>query len=672
MNDRTRPRTNDHGLSRAAIAVALTLVGCTATPPATPSATLPGSATAQPSTADADTVLTTRVVAGGGFGTLDPPAERFFSANAEEEYLQSLVMSSLYRYDDQFRPTPDLAAEPCEVAGDGLTITCRLRDAWFHDGSPVRAADVVFSFSVGAAGLFEAARAVDEQTVRFTVDSPDATFIDHTLARVPIGPRRLHEAAFRQLMVAARGLPADASERLASIGARLEEARASAEPEVACGDVLAEIDELRATAPSLLPDELLAERIAWLDLGSPCETSAIVQRLLLQIADAREAPDAEYVPDAHLAVAVHVPRIGSGPFRVERHTPGVATILAAHERHHHGRPALDRIVVRVIPDENAATDAMRDGEIDLLRVSEPPDDASRFEALRDVPDVAIATYSSHEYVALQFNVRAGQLFHERELRKALELCIDKTALVDAATRGTAMRLDGPLLPIHWAAQVSGGDAPERDVAAARELIESAGWSAGQDGTYARGEERLATELWVSAEQEERVHFAELVADRARDCGMELTPRPAAFADLLTMLYTPPHPSPGNGSPFDLYLGAWAFDFEPHFALELIFHSERIPSEPATQELQYNYVGYSNPAFDELIDAARVTYDQFERARLYREAQQILADDLPYLFVWSETHRSYFTSALSSAAGPLQLDSALWDWQFEDLTLESTP
>ena len=651
------------------IAVALILVACTTTPPPTPSARV---ATALPSASDGDTVLTTRVVAGGGFGLLDPPSERFFAANPEEEHMHRLVMSSLYRYDDQFSPTPDLAAEPCDVAADQLTITCHLRDAWFHDGSPVTAEDVVFSFSVGAAGRYETATAVDERTVRFTLESPDATFIDQALARVPIGPRQLHEAAFREVMAAARDLPADASNLLISIGARLEQAQTSPEPEAACGVLLAELDALRETAPDLLPDELLRERIAHLDLEDSCETVATVQRLLLQVADAREAPDSEYVPGAHLAVAMHVQRMGSGPFRIERHTPGVETILAAHERYHLGRPALDRIVLRVIPDENAATDAMRRGDIDLLRVSGSPEDASRYEALRDIPGVAIATFSSWEYLALQFNVRAGQLFDERDLRTALQLCIDKPALVDAATHGTAIPMDGPLLPIHWAAQVPGADVPERDVDAARELIESAGWSAGEDGTYARGDERLATEVWVSAAEEERVHFAELLADRARDCGMELTPRPAASADIASMLFRPPHGSPDDGSPFDLYLGGWAFDFEPHFALELPFHSDRIPVEPVLQDPQWNYVGYSNPAFDEVVDAARVTYDPFERARLYREAQQMLADDLPYLFVWSETKRSYFRSDLSSAAGPLQFDSALWDWQVEALTVQSVP
>ena len=103
-----------------------------------------------------------------------------------------LVYNGLYRYDDSLSPVPDLAAVPCDVSEDQVTITCRLVEATFHDGSQLTADDVAFTFEVGRreippgclfafgrcfGDILESATAVDERTVEFKLSRPDATFL---------------------------------------------------------------------------------------------------------------------------------------------------------------------------------------------------------------------------------------------------------------------------------------------------------------------------------------------------------------------------------------------------------------------------------------------------------------------------------------------------------------
>ena len=60
--------------------------------------------------------------------------------------IRRFVYSGVYRLDDTLSPVPDLAVEPCPVSADLVVVTCVLRDASFHDGTPVTADDVAFTY----------------------------------------------------------------------------------------------------------------------------------------------------------------------------------------------------------------------------------------------------------------------------------------------------------------------------------------------------------------------------------------------------------------------------------------------------------------------------------------------------------------------------------------------
>jgi len=268
------------------------------------------------------------------------------------------------------------------------------------------------------------------------------------------------------------------------------------------------------------------------------------------------------------------------------------------------------------------------------------------------------------YYNLTFNVRPGQLFADLALRRALQLCIDLPRNVDAATGGGGIAVYGPVLPGSW-----GDDPtlpkPTRDPAAARRLIEGAGWQLGSDGIYTRGSLRLGAAILVRANKAGRVKMADLIAQQARDCGMDLQSLPKGFDDLMAMLGEYPHNVPGTTRQFDLYLGGWALSPDPadglsQFASSAISDADR-PDNP-------NIGGFSDPAFDRLLDAGNTTYDQAERARIYRQAQQELAAKLPAIFLWADSSTDNVRSAVATADGPLDLSQPNWAWQPERLVV----
>src|SRR5829696_6700120 len=129
---------------------------------------------------------------------------------ATDTLTDRLVYSGIYRFGDRYRTQPDLAEGPCVPGVDLLTLSCRLRAATFHDGTPLTADDVAFSYSIALSptcrsALFcidgsgvERVETPDERTVVFVLREPDPAF-DSLLAIVSIESRAVTEAAFRVL-----------------------------------------------------------------------------------------------------------------------------------------------------------------------------------------------------------------------------------------------------------------------------------------------------------------------------------------------------------------------------------------------------------------------------------------------------------------------------------------
>lgn len=334
--------------------------------------------------------------------------------------------------------------------------------------------------------------------------------------------------------------------------------------------------------------------------------------------------------------------IGSGPFKLAEHRSGQALILEPNHSYYGGRPYVDRLAIVFTPEE-AALQAVNSGQLTVAEVD--------FDSLpRVAMDYSLHAYTEVGYNYVGFNVRGDRLFADKRLRLAWGKAVDKQRLVAEATGGKAQPIWGPVPTSNWAydAVVS---PVARDPEGARKLLAEAGWrDTNGDGTLEKDGRSLSVELFVRADARDRVLAAQMMASQLREVGFDVKVSAADFSTVMAAKRKPPFD-------FDAIVMGWDLGIDPDSYY--LFASGQIPSEEKPELL--NYGGFKNAEYDRLAIEARTTFDYGKRKALYAKIQALLAEELPYYFLWSE--RTY-VAASPGLKGPINLNSPLFLWNVE--------
>jgi ABC-type transport system substrate-binding protein len=581
--------------------------------------------------------------------------------------LASVVYNGLYRYDAMFNVVPDLADGPCLPQGDGTVLRCRIIETTFHDGTPLTADDVAYSYNLllrpvfqmmyGAwdTATFKEARVVDARTVDIVLKSVDPSFLTDIVPWIPILPRHAVEAQYAQFIAATKGFKAANLTKLEdAINTDLAH-----DPPV-CATHLDEVAALLAR----IPLSFYREDFSRTGTFDACAYMGVVAGYIMGIAGSLGRTGIDAVAWAYWSLPISRQPIGTGPYKFVSENADKIHLEAFAG--YYGGVAATRYL-DFVPAKGDGSDLVA-GNLDIWQLL--PARASlgpAFEAAAPGHDVRVATPPGSGYEALQFNVRPGRLFSDLNLRKALQLCIDLPRDVDAVTDGKAVPAYGPIAASSWAYDPT-LPKPARDVAAAQALIEASGWKLGADGIYAKDGVRLAAEVVVRADNAPRIKMLDLVGLQAKDCGMDIRSHPLSWDVIQTKFLVYPYIVPGTGKPFDLYIGYWGGSTDPADAFP-VYASSSI--NDVKGESGNNYLGYKDPVLDHLLTAAMATYDQATRASLYRQAQQEVGAQLPNIFLWEYGTYDVVRSAVSTVDGPLDLTKPNWSWQPERIVVATT-
>jgi peptide/nickel transport system substrate-binding protein len=342
--------------------------------------------------------------------------------------------------------------------------------------------------------------------------------------------------------------------------------------------------------------------------------------------------------------------VGTGPFKVTQWVRGDHIDLVANDDYFRGKPKLRAITVREIPDENTSLNALRAHNVDWIFQASP----DLYRGLRSVPGVKIVLANLMQSLQLLMNTAHPPLDDVR-VRRAVSLAIDKRALVDKFTSGTAVVAWADQPPWSWAF-TNNVTKFAYDPAKAKALLRDAGFAPGPDGIERRNGQPLSLQVSYNVENATRRLVAVQIQAMLKQVGIDAQIK-SYPANMLFATY-------GQGGilttgKFDLNVSGWVAGIDPDDHSE--FACDQIP-RPAHPD-GVNYSRYCSKAMDAAQAQALASYDDAKRKPAYAKIQQLLASDLPYDYLWYPRQLEPINPAFKGfTPNPVNEAWNAWEWE----------
>ena len=292
--------------------------------------------------------------------------------------------------------------------------------------------------------------------------------------------------------------------------------------------------------------------------------------------------------------------VGTGPFKFVEWRKGEQVVLEAFEDHWRGRPQIDRVVFRVIPETASIMAALQTGEVDII-TNVPPDQAEFLESQNGI-DVRSAESSRTIAIALPTEKAP---YDNKLVRQALNYGVNVDEIVEFLFEGYARPVPTFLAPMYHGYNADLEPYPH-DPERARELLAEAGYPDGFTGVLYTPTGRYPKDREV----------AEVIANQLQQIGVNLEVTPLEWGNMMTM-----YRESTLNEPFLLGYGTPIWDSGAAFFSRM--HSDSYSSY------------YNNPEVDALIEEGTATVDAEKRGDIYERINAIIHDDPSHIFMYQQ-------------------------------------
>jgi peptide/nickel transport system substrate-binding protein len=329
----------------------------------------------------------------------------------------------------------------------------------------------------------------------------------------------------------------------------------------------------------------------------------------------------------------NTPSIASGPFILTDWNQGQGWTMEKNPYYWGQEPVVDRLEFRVYSNQEAMIQALRNGEVDFVDGVRP----SLVDSLTGLDNVAIQRVVSDWWLNLAFNF-GGQgpdanplpALQNLEVRKAIEMAIDKQAIADVVYRGTATPGDTIIRPASafWHLDIPADQEFPYDPQAASTMLEDAGYT-DTNGDGIREDpttgEPLRMTIPASQDTEGAVEAGQLIVGYLKAIGIEVDLKPVTDAKMNDYW--------GSGN-FDAYIWYWSGDPDPDYQL-FVFTSDQCGA--------WSDGCWKNPEFDRLYEEQGKEFDRDARQQIVFDAQRLAYEQVPGVVLaypgWIQAYRS---------------------------------
>jgi peptide/nickel transport system substrate-binding protein len=295
----------------------------------------------------------------------------------------------------------------------------------------------------------------------------------------------------------------------------------------------------------------------------------------------------------------------TGPYRPTNLSVGQELNAEAFAEHWDGPPPLGKLSVRLVTDANARVLALRSGDVDLV-YGVPP------QAARSITggDFTVSTVSSGREDYIVVNHRRLP-FSDKAVREATALAADRAALLTVGLAGQGAVASGMFPPDQGVEAVA---MQSTDPAKAKSVLDAAGWQPGPDGIRVKDGQRLSFKLLSAPARTEWTPMAVALQGQLQPLGYDIQIEQVKnIGDQLS-----------QNQDFDaaMYSANMLVTGDPLY----IFNQTLAQGGPA------NYGGYTNPRLQMTLTSLRGEADPAKRQALVAQAQQIVKDDVPNIYI----------------------------------------
>jgi len=303
--------------------------------------------------------------------------------------------------------------------------------------------------------------------------------------------------------------------------------------------------------------------------------------------------------------------VGIGPFKYVRWQRGSEIELVANDRYWRGKPRLQRILSKLITDENTVLTQMESHELDLWVAAQ----AAYWSRLQHIPGVKATKRASGFFDHVDFNV-TNPILREQAVREALRYGIDRETINRTIYHGVGIVQEAMFSPVY---PISDSTIPlvPYDPRRASELLDGAGWKMGAGGVRTKDGQRLSLEIVTTSGAPDRDATIELIQNWWKQIGVNLEVLHYA-APMLFATYGD-HGILQRGK-YEISLFSWLPP--PTGNLANLYASKYIP--PNGQ----NSLRYSNPKVDAWCHVFNETYDTRRRKKLASQIMRQIIADVP--------------------------------------------
>jgi len=286
--------------------------------------------------------------------------------------------------------------------------------------------------------------------------------------------------------------------------------------------------------------------------------------------------------------------IGSGPYSFVEWQQGDHVTLTANDAHWAGPPSIRDVIFRAVPEQSSRLNELKAGSVDLVPGLDPDNAGSAVSGLSRAVQVP-----GLRKMHMGFSQSGITPLKDRRVRQAINHAVDVATMIDTLERGMATPLVSVLNPPNNDPSLRPfGYDPARAAALLREA----------------GHEGFAVEIAFDSKYSDALESCEVAAAYLGAIGLlanVVAYESGHFAETLRARAFP-----------GLYFYGFGALIEPLVEL-VIFTSDAVDNASA----------YHNPAFDRLVKTASVTQDETARIALLRQAERMVWEDCPWLYLW---------------------------------------